>query len=68
MPVKTETPTESYITPEELAERLSVSRRRIWDLASAGKIPGLKICRQWRFLLSDVLTALENGNSNGKKH
>lgn len=69
MPLDTETLNERLISAEQLAEILGVTRRRVWDLASMNKILGLKVGASWRFRLSDVLTALENGNGsdNDKK-
>jgi excisionase family DNA binding protein len=63
----TETLTEKLITADQLAEILGVSRRRVWDLATAKKIPAIKLGASWRFRLSSVMETLEKGSENGKE-
>lgn len=66
MPIRTEALTEKLITAEQLAEILGVTRRRVWDMASMNKISGgFKVGASWRFRLSDVMEAMENGNGSG---
>ena len=40
--------------PKELSELTSIKVRTITRLASEGKIPAVKVGRQWRFIRSDV--------------
>lgn len=41
--------TESILTIDELAEYLKISKSSLYKLAQAGKIPGQKVGRHWRF-------------------
>jgi excisionase family DNA binding protein len=55
---------EHFIDPDEAAAFLSITRRRILDLARAGKLPGHPIGsgarRVWRFRLSELAAALDD--------
>lgn len=46
------------LTTEELAERLSVSPRTIFNMRSDGRIPQIRIGSIVRFVYSDVVEAL----------
>ncbi len=39
----------TYLTVEEVAERFGVNPTTIYRLAQAGKLPGIKVGKQWRF-------------------
>jgi excisionase family DNA binding protein len=39
---------EILLTLEQVAERLAVSRKMVFDWVRAGKIPGVKMGRLWR--------------------
>jgi Helix-turn-helix domain len=53
---------ESFLDADEAARFLSLSRRRVLDLARARKLPGHPIGdgarRVWRFRLSEIATAI----------
>ncbi len=56
-----ETP-ECFIDADEAAQFLSLTRRRILDLARSGRLPGHPIGngarREWRFRLSELAAAI----------
>jgi excisionase family DNA binding protein len=57
-----ETP-EPFVDPDEAANFLSLTRRRVLDLARAGHLPahpfGKGARRVWRFRLSEIAAAIE---------
>jgi excisionase family DNA binding protein len=63
-----ETP-EPFVDADEAAKFLSLSRRRILDLARAGKLPGHPIGdgarRVWRFRLSELAAAITSPQKSG---
>ncbi len=40
---------ETILTIDELAEYLKISKSSLYKLAQAGKVPGQKVGRHWRF-------------------
>lgn len=46
------------VNVEELADYLRVTEQTIYNMLKAGKIPALKVGREWRFRLKDVTGAL----------
>lgn len=40
---------DSILTIDELAEYLKISKSTLYKLAQAGKVPGQKVGRHWRF-------------------
>ena len=53
---------EPFVAPDEAAQFLSITRRRVLDLVRAGHVPGHPIGtgarRVWRFRLSELAAAL----------
>ena len=45
---------ETFLTTEEVLEYLQVNLRTIYRLIKAGKIPAVRVGRQWRFRKSDI--------------
>lgn len=45
---------EAFLTTEEVLESLQVNLRTVYRLIKAGKIPVVRIGRQWRFRKSDI--------------
>jgi excisionase family DNA binding protein len=45
---------ENYLTTEEVLDYLQVNLRTIYRLIKAGKIPAVRIGRQWRFRRADL--------------
>ena len=45
---------ESFLTTEELLEYLQVNLRTVYRLIKAGRIPAVRVGRQWRFRKSDI--------------
>lgn len=51
---------ESFLTTEEVLEYLNVNLRTIYRLIKAGKIPAVRVGRQWRFKRADIDAWLES--------
>jgi excisionase family DNA binding protein len=65
MPNKPEK-TESHMkTVDEIAADLHVHRITIYRLLKAGKIPGFKVGRVWRFRANEVHDWIENPTRRG---
>jgi excisionase family DNA binding protein len=45
---------ETFLTTEEVLKYLQVNLRTVYRLIKAGKIPALRVGRQWRFRKSDI--------------
>src|SRR5712692_2163443 len=51
---------EAFLTTEEVLEYLQVNLRTIYRLIKAGKIPAVRVGRQWRFRKADIDLWLES--------
>ena len=49
-----------FLTTEEVLEYLQVNLRTVYRLIKAGKIPAVRVGRQWRFRKSDIDAWLES--------
>ena len=45
---------EIFLTTEEVLEYLQVNLRTVYRLIKAGKIPAVRVGRQWRFRKRDI--------------
>src|SRR5258708_22079014 len=45
---------ETFLTTEEVLEYLQVNLRTVYRLIKAGKIPAVRVGRQWRFRRHDI--------------
>jgi excisionase family DNA binding protein len=54
---------EGFLTTEEVLEYLQVNLRTVYRLIKAGKIPAVRVGRQWRFRKRDIDGWLENQRS-----
>ena len=45
---------ETFLTTEEVLEYLQVNLRTVYRLIKAGKIPAVRVGRQWRFRKRDI--------------
>src|SRR5437870_12098628 len=45
---------ETFLTTEEVLEYLQVNLRTVYRLIKAGKIPAVRVGRQWRFRKTDI--------------
>jgi excisionase family DNA binding protein len=57
-------------TPEEVAERLRVSRRAVYQWLTMGKLVGMKAGQGWRITedaLTDFMKRTSNRDSNNKE-
>ena len=51
---------ESFLTTEEVLEYLQVNLRTVYRLIKAGKIPAVRVGRQWRFRKRDIYAWLDS--------
>jgi excisionase family DNA binding protein len=58
---------ESFLTTEEVLEYLNVNLRTIYRLIKAGKIPAVRVGRQWRFRRRDIDAWLESQRPRGAR-
>src|SRR5262249_3620628 len=56
---------ESFLTTEEGLEDLPVNLRTVYRLIKAGKIPAVRVGRQWRFRKRDIDAWLETQRPRG---
>ena len=49
-----------FLTTEEVLEYLQVNLRTVYRLIKAGKIPAVRVGRQWRFRKADIDLWLES--------
>jgi len=55
---------ETFLTTEEVLSYLQVNLRTVYRLIKAGKIPAVRVGRQWRFRKSDIDAWLERERSH----
>ena len=53
-------PSDGFLTTEEVLEYLQVNLRTVYRLIKAGKIPAVRVGRQWRFRKTDLDAWLES--------
>jgi excisionase family DNA binding protein len=51
---------ETFLTTEEVLEYLQVNLRTVYRLIKAGKLPAVRVGRQWRFRKSDIDAHLDS--------
>src|SRR2546428_6690744 len=56
---------ETFLTTEEVLEYLQVNLRTIYRLINAGKIPAVRVGRQWRFRKRDIDAWLDSQRARG---
>ena len=56
---------ETFLTTEEVLEYLQVNLRTVYRLIKAGKIPAVRVGRQWRFRKRDIDTWLDSQRPRG---
>ena len=56
---------EGFLTTEEVLEYLQVNLRTVYRLIKAGKIPAVRVGRQWRFRKRDIDAWLETQRPRG---
>src|SRR5881392_4025440 len=65
---------ETFLTTEEVLEYLQVNLRTVYRLIKAGKIPAVRVGRQWRFRKRDIDAWLDSqrprggGAPSGQRH
>jgi excisionase family DNA binding protein len=58
---------EGFLTTEEVLDYLQVNLRTIYRLIKAGKIPAVRVGRQWRFRKRDIDAWLESQRPRGTR-
>ena len=58
---------ESFLTTEEVLEYLQVNLRTVYRLIKAGRIPAVRVGRQWRFRKRDIDAWLESQRPRGAR-
>jgi excisionase family DNA binding protein len=58
---------DSFLTTEEVLEYLQVNLRTVYRLIKAGKIPAVRVGRQWRFRKRDIDAWLESQRPRGNR-
>ena len=56
-------PDDVFLTTEEVLEYLQINLRTVYRLIKAGKIPAVRVGRQWRFRKKDIDAWLESQGS-----
>src|SRR5262249_23704561 len=56
---------ETFLTTEEVLEYLQVNLRTAYRLIKAGKIPAVRVGRQWRFRKRDIDAWLDSQRPRG---
>src|SRR4051812_21102236 len=56
---------ETFLTTEEVLEYLQVNLRTVYRLIKAGKIPAVRVGRQWRFRKRDIDAWLDSQRARG---
>src|SRR3982751_1348244 len=56
---------EGFLTTEEVLEYLQVNLRTVYRLIKAGKIPAVRVGRQWRFRKRDIDGWLDSQRPRG---
>ena len=56
---------EAFLTTDDVLEYLQVNLRTVYRLIKAGKIPAVRVGRQWRFRKTDIDAWLEMERSRG---
>jgi excisionase family DNA binding protein len=56
--------TERLLTPEEVAQWLATTERKIMEMARASELPGLKIGKEWRFDRGEIQSYLDQRRSS----
>ena len=58
---------EALLTTEEVLEYLQVNLRTVYRLIKAGKIPAVRVGRQWRFRKSDIDAWLDSQRTHSAR-
>jgi excisionase family DNA binding protein len=58
---------EAFLTTEEVLEYLQVNLRTVYRLIKAGKIPAVRVGRQWRFRRRDIDAWLDSQRAQGSR-
>lgn len=58
---------ERWLSVEEIAQHLGLSKETIYRWLEKGKIPSHRVGRQWKFQASEVDAWVRNGNATSLK-
>lgn len=54
------------LTPQQAAETLAISQRKLWGLTASGEIPSLKIGRLVRYPVNDLKRWIDSQKKGGE--
>ena len=57
---------ERWLSVDEIAKHLGVSKETIYRWVEKGKVPAHKVGRQWKFKVSEVDKWVESGSAHDK--
>lgn len=57
---------DEVLTLEEVAELLKLNLQTVYRQARAGKLPGQKVGKSWRFSRAAIMRMLEGHNDGGE--
>lgn len=56
------------LTPQQAAETLAISPRKLWAMTASGEIPHLRIGRSVRYPVNDLNHWIETQKRGGDRH
>ena len=59
---------EKLLTPTQVAERLQITERTVYEWIRGGKLTALKLGRLWRIRPQDLETFLESARARAQQH
>ena len=58
---------ETFLTTDEVIDYLQVNLRTVYRLIKAGKLPAVRVGRQWRFRKRDIDAWLDSQRGRGSR-
>ena len=56
------------LTPQQAAEALAISPRKLWDMTASGEIPHIRLGRSVRYPLDDLQCWIDGQKKGGDRH
>ena len=63
--MQSSTPAKLLLTPQQAAETLAISPRKLWAMTASGEIPHLRIGRSVRYPAADLQRWIESKKTGG---
>lgn len=60
-------PVEKWLSVEEIADHLKISKETVYRWLERGKIPAHRVGKQWRFKPSEVDEWVKSGNASSEE-